>query len=282
MFDWQSSRQREFDKLVKESDQNTANLLEKMLVSNNWEYHILLQLNAFHRELRSKIASDSTNPGAMIKDIYEQSLAGNLPPHHIAVAYKSATQTRLNNLFVDSTLETTNRLSSFALLMPGNPRLEDLKTAADDLSSMCGFPVNGNSIVERQDLIKAKEEGIMLPFTSINNSAWLYWFYPGDIDDRLLVCAVFETAKIPANYAYNAMAKALDSADRGFAVIPFAGNSKAFWSPFLRQHPRLQRFIQKEAPELPLKQIRKEYDQFTSWRRFWLGNHHCSFWLTKA
>jgi len=262
MFDWQSSRRREFDKIIKESDQNITNLLEKMQVSNNSEYQVLLQLNAFHRKLRNEIASNSSQISEFINAIYQQHLADNLPPHHLVVAYKNSSQNRLNNVFQRSTLTATSQLDTFALLMQSSPSLEDRETVAGDLTSMCGFSVNVNSIVERQERIKEKEEGIILPFTSVNGSTWLYWFYPSIIDDRLMVCAIFDTAKIPSDYAYKAMAKAVDSSDSGFAVIPYAGNSKPFWSPFLRQYPKLQRFIHDKAGELPLKQVQTWYDQF--------------------
>ncbi|OGK10996.1 MAG: hypothetical protein A2W80_07755 [Candidatus Riflebacteria bacterium GWC2_50_8] len=263
LFDWSSAREREFSKLVEIADQNAKTLLERMQVSNNWEYQVVLRLNSFHRRLRSELPeTGGGNVSKTIANIYHQSLAPSLPLHHLTVAIKKQPDNSFTTAFEQSIPGEPNLLSNFAPLMSKSCNQKNREKAAVSLRTMCGFPVNVKSIIDRQDDIKNKDEGIIVPFTSRTGSTWLYWFCPDHKKDEILVCAIFKMDKISADYSYKAMTESINAETTGFAVIPVSGNQKIFWSPFLRNQPELQRFLKSESGHRPMKSVRKQFGSF--------------------
>lgn len=263
LFDWSSSREREYAKLVETADQNAKTLLERMQVSNNWEYQVLLRLNSFHRRLRNELsATGNANAALTVESIYRESLAQSLPLHHLTVAMKRQPDNSLATVFEHSTLSEPNFLSDFAHLMSESCSQENRKTAASSLRAMCGFPVNVDAIIGRQNAIKNKDEGIIVPFTSKTGSSWLYWFCPEHENNEILVCAVFKMEKIAADYSYKAMTESISTETTGFAIIPLSGKKEIFWSPFLRNQPELRRFLKSEADHLPMKSGQRSFGEF--------------------
>ncbi|KAF1082329.1 MAG: hypothetical protein GQF41_1050 [Candidatus Rifleibacterium amylolyticum] len=261
LFDWSTARQRQIISENEAADRLAQTALEKMQVSTSWEYQALLQLNKFHRQLRE--LADKTGDADKIAacELYKQ-LTRSLPPHHLLIASRNPGSKKLQTTCKSSTLPGVNLLENFVPLMNKSPSQHELQTAASSLATMCNFPVNPATIIDRQEYIRNKEEGIMLPFTSVKGSTWLYWFYPDGVNDKILLCAVFETGKIPADYAYNAMVSTLDKTATGFAIIPVSGNEKPFWSPYLRHKPDLQRFMSAEAANLPMKSTQLQFGKF--------------------
>ena len=262
LLDWSSSRQRELQRLEEKNELNALSLLEKMQVDCSWELQSFQRLNMLQRHLRQMLAQGK-NEDFLFDEKFTKNLKENLPPHHLLIAINNGSGNSLKVKFKNSTLPGSNLLDSFSCLMDDETRSkQQLDKVAEDLLAMVEFPVNVKKILERQKHIHDKDEGMMLPFNSLANSRWLYWFYPSHQGKRVLVAAVFDVKHIDSDFAYQAVADAVDPEDSGIAVIPLKSKGRVFWSGFLEKKQRLRNFIGRLAPGLPLIQSRHEFGDY--------------------
>lgn len=268
LVDWSSSRQREFERLQESFAQDACNQLEKMQVSCSWEFQVLHKLNGFQRLLRQQLAlTDKSKMQETASRLFQKHLASKLPAHHLLIAVKGSGEKILAPLIQNSTLEGKNLLASFAPLMDEQPcSAQQYVEAGESLKTMIGFPVNVHRIPGRQNHIRGKDEGIMLPFNAKDGVSWLYWFYhrgSGKKDEtRVLVAAVFKAGRVERNYSYQALSETLDHDQAGLAIVPVSGRGRSFSSYLVNSEPRLKKFLRHLAPTLPLRQSRQDFDKF--------------------
>ncbi len=265
LIDWSSSRQREMTRLNDESDQKARTLLEKMQVSGNWEYLAIQYLSNFQRGLREELSEiDSKKFVARITARYEERLAHLLPPHNLMVAVKENKNEPLKVVYRKLSPVIPHDLGYVAPLMDNESQTSgQFAEASQKLTLFTGFPVDASQLFSVQTSLLAKDEGIMLPFTSESRSASIYWFYPRVGKRRVLVAALFDASRIAADYPYQAMQGLVDGSVSGFALLPISGKGHAFWSPFLRKQQRLQRFLEREAAYLPMTAAQRQFDGFS-------------------
>lgn len=267
--DWSTSRQREFTRQRDTFVQRAQDQLEKMQVSCSWEFQVLQQLNGFQRLLRQQLTfSNKSQLKKSVKNLFTSNLSANLPANHLMIAVKEADEDLLKPVLFNSTLDGKNLLESFAPLMDRQPcSKKQFERAGNDLRVMTGFPVNVHSIASRQNHIRGKDEGIIMPFNSKEGVSWLYWFYyrgsGQESEPRVLLTAIFKANRIEKNYSYLTLTQDLPHNQAGIAVFPLFKRDTEFYSPLINSNPGLKKFLRRLAPDLPLRQSQHKYADYT-------------------
>lgn len=266
LFDWASTREREHARLEDLADQNALTRLQEIQVSGSSEYQVINRLTDFQRQLRGRLKIPVSQAASLTADLYQQHLQKILPPHHILIAVRNKSDQALTIVFSGATASGTSLLPDFVPLMDEEPCTdEQYRTAGASLFAMTGFPVEERSIPGIQSAIRGKDEGIMLPFTSRKGCTWLYWFYPLHAEQRIFVCALFDQAAVPADYAFRALAESVDSKDQGIAILPFSGSARPNWSGFFADKPALRNFLATRSRVMPFA---GHHDQFAGFKIF--------------